>query len=249
MDDFLTTRQVQTLLKIDRITIYRMLQDGRLKGVKIGSQWRFTRQEVERLLSGEAPVEEAPQPVPSGNFPTHCVQTIQNLFSAVSQISALCIDTQGEPLTEPTGLCGLCQMMQQSPSGREACRASWKETARQTFSGEKFFTCHAGIQYIASPFKDEDGNTAGFFLAGQFYWQPPEPGEQKERLQRLAKEHNLSIEALERAERTVPVIEPALHARVEQWPVTAALAVQSILQERTRFMQRLQQIANLTQLH
>ena len=248
MDDFLTTRQVQSLLKIDRITIYRMLQDGRLKGVKIGAQWRFTRQEVERLLSGEAPAEETSL-VPGGNFPTHCVQTIQNLFSAVSQISALCIDPQGEPLTNPTGLCSLCQMMQQSPSGREACRASWLETARQTFSGEKFFTCHAGIEYIAAPFKDEEGKTAGFFLAGQFYWQAPGPQEREERLRRLSDTHGLPLEELQQAERTVPVIEPALHPRVEQWPVTAAQAVQSILQERTRFMQRLQQIADLTQIH
>ena len=34
MTDLLTTRQVQDILKVDRITIYRMLQDGRLKGVK-----------------------------------------------------------------------------------------------------------------------------------------------------------------------------------------------------------------------
>src|SRR5512146_1054279 len=220
MDDFLTTRQVQNLLKIDRITIYRMLQDGRLKGVKIGSQWRFTRQEVERLTSGEAPEDEPPQPGGSSSFPTHCVQTIQNLFSAVSQISALCIDPQGEPLTQPTGLCGLCQMMQQSPSGREACRASWLETARQSFSGEKRFTCHAGIQYIAAPFKDEDGKTAGFFLAGQFYWQAPEPKEREDRLRRLSAAYELPFEELEQAERTTPVIDAALHARVEQWPVT-----------------------------
>jgi excisionase family DNA binding protein len=38
---YLTTRQVQNILQVDRITIYRMLQDGRLKGVKIGQQWRF----------------------------------------------------------------------------------------------------------------------------------------------------------------------------------------------------------------
>ena len=212
MDDFLTTRQVQNILKIDRITIYRMLQDGRLKGVKIGSQWRFTRQEVERLTSGEAPEAETPQPGGSPNFPTHCVQTIQNLFSAVSQISALCIDAQGEPLTQPTGLCGLCQMMQQSPTGREACRASWQETARQSFSGEKRVTCHAGIQYIAAPFKDEDGKTAGFFLAGQFYWQAPEPHEREERLQRLSEAHNLPFEELQQAERTAPVIDPE-HSR------------------------------------
>lgn len=247
MEDFLTTRQVQSILKIDRITIYRMLQDGRLKGVKIGSQWRFTRQELERLTSGEPPAESSPQSG-SSNFPTHCVQTIQNLFSAVSQISALCIDSQGEPLTEPTGLCGLCQMMQQSPTGREACQASWKETARQITSGPRRITCHAGIQYIAAPFKDDDGKTAGFFLAGQFYWQAPEPHEQEERLRRLALAHSLPFEELQGAERTAPVIDPALHARVEQWPLTAAQAVQSILQERTRYIQRLQQIADLTQI-
>ena len=49
-DTLLTTRQVQELLRVDRITVYRMLNDGRLKGVKIGQQWRFPAREVERLL-------------------------------------------------------------------------------------------------------------------------------------------------------------------------------------------------------
>ena len=49
MDNLLTTRQVQDRLKVDRITIYRMLQDGRLRGVKIGQQWRFPEKEIERL--------------------------------------------------------------------------------------------------------------------------------------------------------------------------------------------------------
>ncbi len=49
MEDLLTTREVQELLKVDRITIYRMLQDGRLHGMKIGQQWRFPKR-VERLL-------------------------------------------------------------------------------------------------------------------------------------------------------------------------------------------------------
>ena len=52
MEDLLTTREVQELLHVDRITVYRMLSDGRLKGVKIGQQWRFPAREVDRLLSG-----------------------------------------------------------------------------------------------------------------------------------------------------------------------------------------------------
>ena len=61
MDDLLSTRQVLNILKVDRITIYRMLQDGRLQGVKIGQQWRFTRSAVERLIGGAMPQPELPQ--------------------------------------------------------------------------------------------------------------------------------------------------------------------------------------------
>jgi len=46
----------------------------------------------------------------------------------------------------------------------------------------------------------------------------------------------------------VPVIDPEQHVQVEGWPAFAALAVQSILNERTSYLRRLQQIANLTQI-
>ena len=80
MTDLLTTRQVQDLLKVDRITVYRMLQDGRLKGIKIGQQWRFPRAEVERFL-GVSPAATAQPAISDPAFPTHCVQTIQDLFA------------------------------------------------------------------------------------------------------------------------------------------------------------------------
>src|SRR5512146_822815 len=100
MDDLLTTRQVQEILKVDRITVYRMLNDGRLKGVKIGHQWRFPLKEVERMIGVNIPVEGSAQGNPDPNFPTHCVQTIQDLFAEISQISAVVIDMQGSPLTQ-----------------------------------------------------------------------------------------------------------------------------------------------------
>ena len=53
MDELLTTRQVQSILQVDRTTIYRMLKDGRLRGVKVGQQWRFHDTDVRALLSGE----------------------------------------------------------------------------------------------------------------------------------------------------------------------------------------------------
>lgn len=248
MTDLLTTRQVLELLKVDRITVYRMLQDGRLKGIKIGQQWRFPQNEVARLLGEEAPQTAAPQTEANASFPTHCVQTIQDLFAEVGQISALVVDTDGEALTETSHPCRFCQVMQQSPSGQAACRETWRDIARQSSAGSRYFTCHAGVQYISAPINDEDG-PAGYFLAGEFYWQLPDPQEEAARLERLSGANTLASDMLQQAARSVPVIPAEQHARVEGWPATAALAVQSILHERLSFMSRLQQIASLTQIN
>jgi excisionase family DNA binding protein len=249
MDEYLTARDVQKILKVDRITIYRMLNDGRLKGTKIGQQWRFLRRDVDHLLSDE-PEPEPEEILPSGinpSFPTHCAQTIQDLFSDVSQNSALIVDTQGEPLTQVTHACSFCQLMLQNPTGREACLASWREIARQASAGSKFFTCHAGIQYVAAPIEDE-GKSIGFFLAGQFHWQRLDAREDSERLRRLASSHKLPLAQLQQTAAAVPVIDPKEHTRVEAGPFTAARAVQSILHERLSFMTRLEQIAHLTKI-
>ncbi len=46
---YLTTREVQDLFKVDRSTIYRMAEDGRLPAVKVGRQWRFPSERIESL--------------------------------------------------------------------------------------------------------------------------------------------------------------------------------------------------------
>jgi excisionase family DNA binding protein len=248
MDDLLTTRQVLTILKVDRITIYRMLQDGRIQGVKIGQQWRFHRQEVDRVVRGNQPSPEPAQPqADPGGFPTHCVQTIQDLFSEVGQVSALVIDTAGAPITAISHPCCYCQIILQSPPGQAACRASWKEFAQQSSTGSRYFTCHAGIQYVSAPIFDNEKGI-GYFLAGEFYWQAPNRNEETERSQRLAASLNIAVETLTQAANTIPVIETKQHSQVEVWPVAAARSVQTILQERIGFIERLQQIANLTKL-
>lgn len=263
MAEYLTTHQVQDLLKVDRITVYRMLQDGRLKGVKIGQQWRFHQQEVERLIGAPSqPQEAVPAVQPGANFPTHCVQTIQDLFAEVSQISAVVVDMSGEPLTRISRPTRFCQLLMSSPSGIGACQAGWRSFAQasaQNTGGQrsKFFTCPAGLQYVGAPIFEKE-TQVGLFLAGQFYWQAPDSyavtasavtaGEEDARIRRLAGEHNLSLAELQSAAREIPVIAPEQHARVEAWPFTAALAVESILRERLCFIERLQQIANLSHL-
>ncbi|MCX7012485.1 MAG: GspE/PulE family protein [Candidatus Sumerlaeota bacterium] len=47
--------QAIALLKTTRPTFYRWLRAGRLKGMKVGRQWRFERSEIDRFLKGEQP--------------------------------------------------------------------------------------------------------------------------------------------------------------------------------------------------
>lgn len=233
MTDLFTTRQVQDLLKVDRITVYRMLNDGRLKGVKIGQQWRFPSNEVERLLSG------VPAPVASAvrAFPTHCVQTIQSLFSAIGQVGALVIDNAGEPLTEPNTPCRFCMLMQSNPAGRAACQQSWRRFAAAG-DGEDL-VCHAGLQYSRAPIFD-NGERIGWFLAGPF-----QPASGIDPVT-LAASSGIAPDEIRAAAAEIPASADTNHMRA--WPQQASAAIQAILSERSGLMQRLQHIAEISQL-
>lgn len=51
----LTALEVQELLHIDRSTVYRMAEDGRLPAIRVGRSWRFPADRIEALLdSGQA---------------------------------------------------------------------------------------------------------------------------------------------------------------------------------------------------
>src|SRR5664279_3533764 len=64
----LTARQVQTMFGVDRSTVYRMAEDGRLPAIKFGRQWRFRPEEIDRFLMaspGTATLNGAPPALPA----------------------------------------------------------------------------------------------------------------------------------------------------------------------------------------
>lgn len=54
-DDLLDMPGVIALLKTTRPTFYRWLRAGRLKGTKVGRQWRFRRADIDRFSHGQEP--------------------------------------------------------------------------------------------------------------------------------------------------------------------------------------------------
>jgi excisionase family DNA binding protein len=53
--DLLDAGEAIELLKTTRPTFYRWLRTGKIKGLKVGRQWRFERAEIDRFLKGEEP--------------------------------------------------------------------------------------------------------------------------------------------------------------------------------------------------
>ncbi|HTS17207.1 MAG TPA: ATPase, T2SS/T4P/T4SS family [Verrucomicrobiae bacterium] len=53
--EILTMDQAIALLRTTRPTFYRWLRAGKIKSMKVGRQWRFRREDVDRFMNGEQP--------------------------------------------------------------------------------------------------------------------------------------------------------------------------------------------------
>lgn len=49
--EIMTLYEVGDLLRVSNQTIYNMIRDGRIKGSKVGREWRFLRSDIEAYLS------------------------------------------------------------------------------------------------------------------------------------------------------------------------------------------------------
>ena len=49
----LTVRELAGYLRVHQSTVYRLLREGKLPAFRIGSNWRFTREEIERWMIDE----------------------------------------------------------------------------------------------------------------------------------------------------------------------------------------------------
>jgi excisionase family DNA binding protein len=106
---YLTTRDLQDLIRVDKSTIYRMAEDGRLPAVKVGRQWRFPEAAVREMLG------HLPQPEPSraSNRPLiealdpTATQAVADL--AADALGAMVVITgmDGQPLSDVANPCGL----------------------------------------------------------------------------------------------------------------------------------------------
>jgi excisionase family DNA binding protein len=256
MSDLLTTRQLQNLLHIDRITVYRMLKDGRLPGFKVGGQWRFSRQEIEKWLQKQRTDLEVTEwagasgepPISSHVLPLSCVQPIQSLCAEALDIAAVTTDPDGTPLTTVSNSCAFCNLILATKKGQQRCSASWMPSDGNYQSSPPIRVCHAGLLCASVPVQVQDrwvANVAGC----QFVARSPDGAETwLANLPALADDLGLSVADLQVVADSVRRLPEAQLSRIPSLLQRVADTFAEMGRERLGLIDRLRRIAEMTEL-
>lgn len=165
MTEMLTSKEMQDILQVDRSTIYRMAEAGRLPAIKVGKQWRFPKKQVDAWLQtqGSTPTlavtaRSAATPEPSRPvvtqstqsdfaelFPLQCVQQIQDTFADALGVMIVMTDIDGQPVTDVSNPCGLFEIISQSPGALDKCLEHWRDLAHTIDLEPKFTASQLGL--------------------------------------------------------------------------------------------------------
>lgn len=153
MSELLTTKEIQELLHVDRSTIYRMVEAGRLPAIKVGKQWRFPADQVDSWLKGGAVTSEPPRPAEyetssddiGESLPLDCAQLVQDAFAEVLGVMLLVTDMDGQPLTQIGNPCPLYDLLAEAEDGLAVCQEKWRELARLPILEPRFEPSLGGL--------------------------------------------------------------------------------------------------------
>ena len=158
----LTARQVQTMFGVDRSTVYRMAEDGRLPAIKIGRQWRFRPEEIERLLvasPGAAMLNGAPPALPAS------AAAVVEIAADLLGVMMVATDMHGRPLTGVANPSRWFAARADDPASLADCVVEWKILADEPDFEPQFLTGQLGFQ-CARAYIRSGTSLVGMVLAG-----------------------------------------------------------------------------------
>jgi excisionase family DNA binding protein len=261
MVDLLTTAQVQDLLQVDRTTIYRMIEDGRLPAIRVGKQWRFPKADLNRWLQtqGSAPATEAARPAAAAparglvepvalaqTLPLACSQLLQDTFAEMLGCMLVITDMQGQPVTQVSNPSGLFVAATQHTSGGWAgCVHTWQQLAGNLSLEPKFATSELGL-LCARALIRQGSELKGLVIAGCIApdnWPPSDA-----QLAVMAEQLGADLAELEANCDAVHHLDAAQREQVLRFLQRIADVFSHIAEDRSLVYGRLQTIARLTAL-
>ena len=190
----------------------------------------------------EKPEPEVNNSIALSQFPTHCMQTIQNLISDLRDIPTLIVDINGNPLTEAKHYCALCQAIQKEDEGELGCLGSWKRVPDQNQTSG-WMHCHAGLAYYYQILQENE-KTIAYLLAGQFKISD----DTQKQLPYLTDLLEKSEQEVQELIDEIPMLNKENQQAIEHWVSSAAIALEEIFIERADLLKRLKQIAEISQI-
>lgn len=166
----LTSRDLQQMLQVDRSTIYRMAEAGSLPAVKVGRQWRFPSEAIERWLDGGRGSGRGALTVPSDGVmeelvPVGCVQPVLDVIADMLGVMLVVTDMNGVPVSEVSNPCGLFAAVAEIPGGTKECIAGWQSLAGSLHLEPRFTASHLGL-LCARTFVRIGAELKGMVIAG-----------------------------------------------------------------------------------
>jgi excisionase family DNA binding protein len=163
----LSARTLQAILGVDRSTVYRMAEDGRLPAVKVGRQWRFPADLIDDVLRVDAAPHRSrtrtavPAPAPS----QHVAASVARIAADLLGVMMVVTDMDGHPITEVANPCPWFAQRSDDPELIDACTAEWQQLADDTDLEPRFAAGVLGFE-CARAFVRSGSSLVAMVLAG-----------------------------------------------------------------------------------
>jgi len=166
--DLLTADEVESILGVDKSTVYRMAADGRLSALKIGRQWRFPAEPLRTLLEGAgASPDLSPTPHPgwTGGLSSSLVEPVVDLAAHLLGVMMVATDMHGTPVTDVTNPCPWFLEHGDDPEVLAQCIEDWKGLAKNVDFEPRLAMGSHGFECARVFIRDGD-RLVGMILAG-----------------------------------------------------------------------------------
>lgn len=140
MQTMLSARQVQDVLHIDRSTVYRMAEDGRLPAIRVGKQWRFPADEIYRVISSQPPV------LNSSPLSPQVASAVAELAGELLGVMVVVTDMDGHPITAIANPCTWMSEHLDDPTVLNTCINEWQTMADDHVFEPHFHTGQFGFE-------------------------------------------------------------------------------------------------------
>ena len=252
MTALLTARDLQDMLQVDRSTIYRMAESGRLPAIKVGRQWRFPSEQIQSWLGRENPVSfpsaaAANPAVPTNGalealLPREYVDDMADLLGQLLGVMVVVTDMDGRPISAAANACGLFEAINETDDAVARCVVSWKRLADGVDLQPRFTPSHMGL-LCARSFVRVGSELKGMVMVGGIAPHPWPPA--SDELEGIAEAFGVPFDIVKNHVHEVYQLDEAGRNRVLDFLPRIAQMLSHIANERTNHLAKLDAIATL----